>query len=188
MEFNKDVWDFMNNPDDPDFAKKYDDLIRAYIDNAEKNPDRFPIRNNVSRFKYLMQFPNWLYKIPLPSGTDYNDKKQVEKVRFACFMFYVKYINMFKDFNTVFGESEESYNKFINAYGKLLEAHQKGFFEEEQKKIERINSSPLLRMIFSITGAITGEKFVSKVQIAPSNKAKDEEKGDKNHGDGDPEL
>ena len=47
MEFTREDWDFILHQDEPDFAQKFDALIRKYACRAYNDKARFPDRRSV---------------------------------------------------------------------------------------------------------------------------------------------
>ena len=138
IEINKESWDFITEPDAPDFAQKFDNLIKAYFNNAYLDKERFPNRGEIKFFLETLVQDNWLCKMPLhvPVFTYLKEiikhTGEVEMIRLSCFWHCMEIINLIQDYNNYFGESESSEKTLIQAYAMLLKAHRKGFEAEKR--------------------------------------------------------
>ena len=175
MEVNRELWDFFQNQDDPDFEKKFEALIKTYLNNAINNGDRFSSKKDVYFFKSIVQQDNWLAKWPLNTASYSKGKKEQELDRLSSFMYYAEYLKILDDYYSIYGSDKEAYLFFIKGYLKLSKAHQKGYEEEKTQKKEKSKMDTILS---SLTGAVTGKMISSGLQ-------KDKkEKEDINNGDG----
>ena len=136
IEISRSSWDFITEPDLPDFASKFENLIKAYLNNAYLDEKRFPGRKEIVFFLELIQPDNWLCKLPLrvPVLTCLKkDTGKVEEIRLSALWHYLEAINMIQDYYRFFGKSDSSLKTFAQAYVMLLKAPQKGF-EAEKKQ------------------------------------------------------
>ena len=177
MLVKKEEWDFFTNPDSPDFVKKFEDLFETYMNNAFTNIDSLPEKGDIKFFREVTRPKNWLAKLPLPPFTYLKGKP--EEARYGGFVNIALQINFLQDYWSIFGRSEQADRRFVQGYVNLLKAHQKGLEEERKATADRIKGSAFGKALSSLTGAVTGKRFIFGGQREQESK----EKGDKDHGD-----
>ena len=131
MEFTREDWDFILHQDDPDFAQKFDALIRKYACRAYEDASNFPDRRAVGYIYYWTSFDNWLCKMRMRDLDAFLGKKHFEKARLKVFVHHVEAIGMVDDYERLFMASERSIEIFGYGYLKLLEEHKRGYEEEK---------------------------------------------------------
>ena len=148
IEINEGSWVFFTNLDAPDFAEKYDALLRAYLHNALLMEKRSPYAQGIEHkrkldfIKWLVQEENWLYRYPnyisdrskdafqriIEDDEDIRFKDiryRFKDIRFFCFLDLTKAINMYTDYLDYFGKSDVSEELYYKAYKALLEPQEK---------------------------------------------------------------
>ena len=149
IEINEGSWAFFTNLDAPDFAEKYDALLRAYLHNALLMEKRSPYAQGIEHkeklyfIKWLVQQENWLYHYPNYLSARSKDVFQgiivdnedirfkvirykdiiyrFKDIRFFCFLDLTNAINMYTDYLDYFGNSDVSEELYYKAYKALLE-------------------------------------------------------------------
>lgn len=152
MEFTREDWDFILHQDDPDFAQKFDALIRKYACRAYEDASNFPDRRAVGYIYYWTAFDNWLCKMRMRDLDAFLGKKHFEKARLKVFVHHIEAIGMTDDYERLFLASERSIEIFGYGYLKLLEEHKRGYEEEKKAEKEKFKASPIGRILSGITG------------------------------------
>ena len=69
-----DDWDFIFNTEDPEYEKKFNELVKLYIEKTEiaiskmsdKDPDKKRWNDQLGSFKYFYEYENWITVLPTP--------------------------------------------------------------------------------------------------------------------------
>ena len=161
MEFTREDWDFILHQDEPDFAQKFDALIRKYACRAYNDKARFPDRRSVGYIYYWTAFDNWLCKMTMSDFDALLGKKHFERTRLKVFLHHAEAIGMMEDYERLFLISEKSLTILGYGYFKLLKTHKRGYKEEIKAKKEKFKASPIGRVLSVLTGDTANKDFVS---------------------------
>ena len=102
MEFTREDWDFILDQDDPDFAQKFDALIRKYACRAYEDKSNFPDRSSVIYVYSLTASDNWLCKIRMSTPDLLFGQKHYDLAKYKVFLSCLSAIGMLYDYANVF--------------------------------------------------------------------------------------
>ncbi len=70
-KITKEDWDFIFNTDDPDYEKKFNELVKKYIEKTEKDiskvkdiEEKRDWTSKLNSFKYYFKYENWITILP----------------------------------------------------------------------------------------------------------------------------
>ena len=128
-----DDWDFIFNTEDPEYEKKFNELVKLYIEKTEidiskmsdNNPDKKRWNDQLSSFKYFYEYENWITVLPTRIKIALTDKRK----RIQKFQRYVMYSNcwdiigMTDDFVTLYKQrtTDELGSAKFKSFKKLYE-------------------------------------------------------------------
>ena len=161
MEFTREDWDFILHQDDPDFARKFDALIRKYACRAYEDKSNFPDRSSVIYVYSLTASDNWLCKIRMSTPDLLFGQKHYDLAKYKVFLSCLSAIGMLYDYANVFFVSERSMIILAKGYKKLLASHTRGYEEEKKAEKEKFKASPIGRILSGPTGDTAGKNRVS---------------------------